>query len=141
MPVRKILCPIDFSPASDAALRWAGGLARQVGAEVDVIHSWQLSAYSEPTSELAKESRRQLTKELDAAVARAGLDNIVVRSQLRLGAPEEEIVQCAADLGSDLIVMGTTGKTGIQHFLIGSVAERVMRAAPVPVVTVRWKQP
>lgn len=137
MPVRKILCPIDFSPASDAALRWAGEHARQLGAELDVVHSWQLSAYAEPTSELAKESRRQLTAELTAAVGRAALENVMVRSHLRLGAPEEEIMKAVTEFGSDLIVMATSGKTGIQHFLLGSVAERVMRASPVPVVTVR----
>jgi universal stress protein A len=139
MPVRKILCPIDFTPASDAALRWAGDLARQIGAELDVVHSWQLSAYAEPTSELAQESRRQLTAEVTAALGRCALEKLVVRTHLRLGAPEEEIVKAAAELHADLIVMATSGKTGIQHFLIGSVAERVMRASPVPVTTVRAK--
>jgi nucleotide-binding universal stress UspA family protein len=140
MTVRKILCPIDFSPASDAALRWGADLARQVKGEVDVIHSWQLSAYAEPTSELAKESKRQLTESVAAAIARCQLEKLVVRTHLRLGPPEEEIIKCVAELGSDLIVMATSGRTGIQHFLIGSVAERVMRSAPVPVVTVRLKQ-
>ena len=139
MPVQKILCPIDFSPASDAALRWAADLARQIGGELEVVHSWQLSAYAQPTSELANESRRQLGVEMDAALARAQLAGVRVHSQLRLGPPEEEIVKAATELGADIIIMATTGKTGIQHFLIGSVAERVMRASPVPVVTVRWR--
>jgi nucleotide-binding universal stress UspA family protein len=139
MPVRKILCPIDFSPASDDALRWAVGLARQVAGEVDVLHSWQLSAYSEPTSELAKESRRQLDEQVAAALTRCSVEAVTVRTHLRLGVPEEEIVKAVAELSSDLVVMATSARTGIQHFLIGSVAERVMRAAPVPVVTVRAK--
>ena len=58
-----------------------------------------------------------------------------------MGVPYVEIVDAARDAGAELIVMGTTGKTGIQHLLLGSVAERVVRTAEVPVLSVRYQPP
>ena len=82
----------------------------------------------------------QLAKELKEFVAALPLGNVAARTHLRLGVPYTEVVAAANELGSDLIVMGTTGKTGLEHFLVGSVAERVVRSAAVPVVTVRLKK-
>jgi universal stress protein A len=139
--IRKILVPVDFSDASRSAASYAIELAQQLApadasVSVDVLHAWQLAGFATPTSELAKDTERQLRAELEAFVDGLGA-KVPVRSHLRLGVPYQEIVQAAKDYESDLVIMGTTGKSGLEHFLVGSVAERVVRAAPVPVLTVR----
>lgn len=137
--IQKILVPIDFSDACERAAAYAIDLATQLqsSASIDFVHAWQLAGYATPSSELAKDTERQLREEVDAFVKKITPAGVVSRSHLRLGVPYQEVVNAAAELGSDLIVMGTTGKTGLEHFLVGSVAERVVRSASVPVVTVR----
>ena len=142
--IHKILVPVDFSEASNNAAQYAISLASQLSggpapASIDFVHAWQLAGYATPSSELAQDTEKQLKKELNEFVQRLGAGKVAVRSHLRLGVPYQEVVAAAADLASDLIVMGTTGKTGLEHFLVGSVAERVVRGASVPVVTVRLK--
>lgn len=137
--VRRLLCPIDFSGASDAALAYASSLAKQLGAELHVLHTWQLSAYASPTSDLAKDTERGIEKDLDAAIARSVTNGIAVHKHLRLGPAADTIVAASRELAIDHIVMGTQGKTGIERMLVGSVAEQVVRNADVPVTTVRTK--
>ncbi len=140
--IQKILVPIDFSEACERAALYAVDLATQLhtSASIDFVHAWQLAGYATPSSELAKDTDRQLRNELEAFVKKITPAGVVARSHLRLGVPYQEVVTAATELGSDLIVMGTTGKTGLEHFLVGSVAERVVRGAPVPVITVRFKK-
>lgn len=142
--IQKILVPVDFSPACAHAAAYAIDLARQLGggapAEIEFVHAWQLAGYATPSSELAKDSERQLRDQLEAFVGKLDVTGVTARTHVRLGVPYNEIVEAASQLRSDLIVMGTTGKTGLEHFLVGSVAERVIRAAEVPVVTVRLKK-
>jgi nucleotide-binding universal stress UspA family protein len=136
--VRRLLCPIDFSDASDAALAYAGQLAQQLGAELHVLHTWQLSAYASPTSDLAKDTERSLSKDMDTTIARV-CPSANAHKHIRLGPPADTIVAAARELKIDHIVMGTHGKTGIERLLVGSVAEQVVRSADVPVTTVRSK--
>lgn len=141
--IRKILVPVDFSDASRNAAKYALDLGAQLSTEsmpvsIDFVHAWQLAGFATPSSELAKDTERQLRTELDELVASFAA-KVPVRAHLRLGIPYQEVVQAAEDYKSDLIVMGTTGKSGLEHFLVGSVAERVVRGAPVPVITVRFK--
>lgn len=137
--VERLLCPVDFSDPSDAALTYAAKLAKQLGAELHVLHTWQLSAYASPASELAKDTERSLEKDLDAAVGRAVTNGVVPHKHVRLGPAADTIVAAVKEFGIDHIVMGTTGKTGIERLLVGSVAEQVVRSADVPVTTVRTK--
>lgn len=143
MPViRKILVPVDFSDASKNAAKYAAELGAQLSSpqapiSIDFLHVWQLAGFATPSSELAKDTERQLRDELEQFVV-ALEAKVPVRSHLRLGIPYQEVIQAATDYQSDLVIMGTTGKSGLEHFLVGSVAERVVRAAPVPVVTVRF---
>jgi nucleotide-binding universal stress UspA family protein len=138
LAIRRILVPTDFSDAAGHALRYAIELASKLGSEIDLLHVWQLSAYASPISELAKSVEEDLTRELEGVVARYGAHGVVLRHHLRLGVPYVGIVEAANDLECDLIVMGTTGRTGLQHFLLGSVAERVVRTASCPVLTIRY---
>ncbi len=137
--VRRLLCPIDFSGPSDAALTYASQLANQLGAELHVLHTWQLSAYASPASDLAKDTERSLVKDMESAIARMCPPGTKVQKHLRLGPAAETIVATARELSIDHIVMGTNGKTGIERLLVGSVAEEVVRSADVPVTTVRSK--
>jgi nucleotide-binding universal stress UspA family protein len=137
MTVRRILCPIDFTEAADAALRTAFELAQQLGAELDVLHTWQLSAYASPTGELAKDTERQLQADVAEALLRTETNDPRVHTHVRLGPAAETIVAVAEELGAGMIVMGTSGKRGFERFLVGSVAEEVVRRSAVPVTTVR----
>lgn len=143
--IKKILVPVDFSEASDQAARYAVELAQQLASaeatiSIDLVHAWQLAGYATPSSELAKETDRALHDQLDAYAKATVPAGIAARTHLRLGVPYDEIVSVASESEADLIVMGTTGKTGLEHFLVGSVAERVIRSATMPVVTVRQKK-
>jgi nucleotide-binding universal stress UspA family protein len=139
--IHRILCPIDFSPASANALKVALDYARAFKAEVHAIHVYQLSAYASPSSDLARDLEHQVRAELDKFVAGFESHGVPIKTGLRMGVPYVEIVDAARDASAELIVMGTTGKTGIQHLLLGSVAERVVRTAEVPVLSVRHRAP
>lgn len=136
-PIRKLLVPHDFSDAADAALGYALDLASKLGAEIVVVHAWQLSAYASPSSDLAKGMEKDLARDLEQVVAKHASAGVPITRELRLGIPYVEICAAAKSTGADMIVMGTTGKTGLEHFLLGSVAERIVRTSTVPVLTVR----
>lgn len=138
--VHRLLCPIDFSDSSDAALAYASELAQQLGAELHVLHTWQLSAYADPSSELAKDTERGIEKDVDAAIARSVPKTAAVHRHIRLGPAPATIVQAIDDLQIDHVVMGTNGKTGLERLIVGSVAEEVVRRADVPVTTVRARR-
>lgn len=135
--IRKLLVPHDFSDAADGALRYAIDLAAKLGAEVLVVHAWQLSAYASPSSDLAKGLEKDLARDLEKVVTKHATAGVPITQELRLGIPYVEICAAATAVGADMIVMGTTGKTGIEHFLLGSVAERIVRTSSVPVLTIR----
>src|SRR5262245_29686943 len=135
--IRRILHPTDFSPAAIAALRVACVMAERYDAELTLLHVWD--------PEFATGDERQPyvpANSLEEALA--WLDSIAipapaVRSyrHLVVGNPVNEIVMEAKEGASDLIVMGTHGRTGLNRLLMGSVAEGVLRKAPCPVMTVR----
>jgi nucleotide-binding universal stress UspA family protein len=137
-PIHRIVCPIDFSPASANALRVALDYARAFKAEIHAVHAYQLSAYASPNSDLARDLEEQIRKEVETFLATIETHGVPVKMALRLGVPYVEIVEAARELNAELVVMGTTGKTGLQHLLLGSVAERVVRTADVPVLSVRY---
>ncbi len=146
MRIKRILTPIDFSPDSLHALRYACGLAAELGAQLLVLHVVD-QTYLAATREL-RVANPALAKLLDeqwesahtqmARVA-AGLMHRVphCRTLVQRGSPPHMIVTTAQRSGADLIIMGTHGRTGLAHLLIGSVAERVVRSARCPVLTVR----
>jgi nucleotide-binding universal stress UspA family protein len=144
----KILAPTDFSEDSQLALTYAVTLAQKFSSEIVVVHVDQPLApvmVSElnpgldvsTMNRIAEEGRMLALKELDAATARLRESGLKVRGLMRVGAPFLEIINAAQSEAADLIVMGTHGRTGLAHVLIGSVAERVVNKAPCPVLTVR----
>ncbi len=142
--MRKILCPIDFSAGSKAALSWAEDWAQQFGAALYLLHAYENpvyvlppAGYVGPTVDALSGVRKHLEAELDRWKAEAERSGIKVRADLIEGTPYRTVIDVARDYTPDLIVMGTHGRTGLAHALIGSVAERVVRLAPCPVLTVR----
>lgn len=143
-PFEKILVPTDFSAHSIEAIRTAADIAARYDATITLVHAFTPVAYPLPEgfvlltaaqmAELQTDFDRLLAcakREAEAAGARR------VSTVQLMGSPEVEIAQYARDHAVDLIVMGTHGRTGIPHALLGSVAERVLRRASCPVLCVR----
>lgn len=148
MQLRTIVVPIDFSPAAGDAKEWAIDLARRYGASLIVAHvvepvAWPVSPEGlmlAPADVLAT-TRRELDTSLADACAAIQKSGIPAQAALLDGTPAAEIAALARRSDADLIVMGTHGRRGVSHALLGSVAEKVLRTAPCPVLTVRMRKP
>jgi type II secretory ATPase GspE/PulE/Tfp pilus assembly ATPase PilB-like protein/nucleotide-binding universal stress UspA family protein len=134
---QRILVPCDFSRYSDAAIKRASDLAMAAEAEIHLLHVVAdpplLGGRAEPEADRLRHAREQLDKQLDPHVV---VQLCVQRAAVR-GTPHREICRYAQQHDIDLIVMGTHGRTGFAHVAIGSVAERVVAAAPCPVLVIR----
>jgi nucleotide-binding universal stress UspA family protein len=141
--IRRIVCPTDFSPTAGHALAYAAELARSFGAELLLLYVLpelnypirglgMASAFPHLRDELHTRAKEQL-----AEVQKSLPPGVRTSIELRDGAPHDMILACAKERGADMIVMGTNGHTGIKHALLGSSAERVVRLAECPVLTVR----
>jgi universal stress protein A len=144
--IKKILAPTDFSTASKKALEYALRFAREFGSEITFLHILEsvvpltFEGITMPAPPAETESS-EVEKSLKAVVASVrGRGIASVRATFRRGIASHEIVEVAKELDVDLIVMATHGYTGWKHFAIGSTAERVVRAAPCPVLVVREKE-
>jgi universal stress protein A len=134
--VTRILVATDFSLDSARAIAWGEELARHFAAEIVVLHVEEALSMV-PGSDLFEVRRRGSEAELARMVAQLRGHGITARGLLRSGAAFDEIVEAARKEHTQVIVMGTHGRTGLSHLLMGSVAERVVRHAPCPVLTVR----
>ena len=146
LSIKKILVPVDFSSLSKKAFKYALRLAQQFKTEIALIHVLEPAVPStfdglpiappcpEEGSPVAEKNLRTLV----SSARTAGVPK--ARSLFRRGLASHEIVEAAKDLDVDLIVIATHGYTGWKHFCIGSTAERVVRAAPCPVLVVREKE-
>jgi nucleotide-binding universal stress UspA family protein len=141
---KKICCPVDFSDASRAALEVAADLARRTGASLTLLHAYPIPGYTLPDGsvvasptmmqELAGAADRHLASwRADAEAMGAP----AVTAEKVIGEPAREIVGWAQANAADLLVLGTHGRSGLEHALLGSVTERVMRKASCAVLTVR----
>lgn len=142
--VKRILVPLDFSKSSSKALHYAISLARQFGAEIDLVHVMTVPVYFEGpaiavTADYEKSRNAAAGKQMEEWRAEVPHE-ITVRTELRTGSPYHEIILAADETNTDLIIMGTHGRSGVSHMLIGSTAERVVRQAPCPVLTVRERE-
>jgi universal stress protein A len=142
---QKILVPFDFSSASDKAFRYALHFGQHFGAQLHVIHvlepilSPQFAGLPETIS-FSEQELGAVEKNFHAWAESAGAAGVGAKLVLRAGFPAHEIVEAAKDLAVDLVIIATQGLTGWKHFCIGSTAERVVRAAPCPVLVVREKE-
>lgn len=135
--LKNVLVAVDFDDASNVALTYARSLARNFGARLHVLHVME-NLFLRP---MANDPRA-----IEAGITRRLLDTLTDEDRTALhavpvirksDAPAEEIVKYAQAENVDLIVMGTHGRPGVAHLLMGSVAEKVVRTAPCPVLTLR----
>jgi len=140
-----ILCAVDFSGDSAAALGWACRQAALTDARLVLLHVVHDPASSpgfyrrvgsewlEPMVAVAEDMMAEFL-----AAFRAGAEHLpALETRLVRGLPPGRIVEVARELGADLVVVGSRGRTGLPHILLGSVAERVVQTAPVPVTVVK----
>jgi nucleotide-binding universal stress UspA family protein len=145
--VTRVLVPIDFSPSSRAALEYGTFLATRLGAEVTVLHVWEPPGYVGPDAlallPLAAgqagwdQTRAEVLREVELFLGPASARPRELSVRVEAGEPSDAILVAAKEVGADLIVMGTHGRTGLSRLLIGSVAEAVLRRATCPVLTIR----
>lgn len=134
-----VLIAVDFDDASRRAIELGKELAKALGADVTLVHVYHMPIYTYPGLEptilpgFYTEVNTAAKRALEKLAAEVG----VGRSILREGDPATEIIAAAEDVGAAMIVVGTHGRRGITHALLGSVAEKVVRSSNVPVVTVR----
>jgi nucleotide-binding universal stress UspA family protein len=145
MPFRHILVAHDFHETAESALGLAIELAEKLTSRVTIVHAYEIPVYSFPegvtlTAEAVGRIHELTTKALEGVVARAQRPGLTVEGMLRQGAAWSEVVAAATKTKADLIVIGTHGRRGLAHALLGSVAEKVVRTAPCPVLTVREPQ-
>jgi nucleotide-binding universal stress UspA family protein len=140
MTIAKILVPTDFSEHAEHALDLAVGIGKAMGAAIHVIHVAPLAPYLGPPfapgRSFAAELHAQARKDFDQYMTGLKKRGIEATGSLAEGIAYVEVNRAATDLGAQLIVMGTHGRTGIERALLGSVAERVVRTSPVPVLVV-----
>lgn len=141
--MKTILVPTDFSPHSEKAVALALKLAKLAGGSIHLLHCYQLhpggvspygitapAEFDEKIRAAAAESLAAVEKQLEG-------EGVQVTAHVTPSYPSEAVSELAEEIGADLIVMGTRGATGLQHILLGSVAERTLRTAPCPVLTVK----
>jgi len=141
----KILCPVDFSEFTDEILAYAVDIAKRFDSELHLIHVIPNLNYFTPyESFLTPENLVAIERNIEGEVGR-DFDKITKKLDLpfkrivKTGVTFVEIIDYIKDQGIGLVVMGTHGRSGIEHILIGSVAEKVVRKSPCPVLTVRPK--
>ena len=144
--ITKILVPVDFSPHAERAFGYAAALARRLGAELTLVHvvedpfatgAWGPETYIPNAGELLQELIAGAERQLTPWKERPAAQGLTVTTAVITGRPAQSIIEHAGSAGCDLIVMGTHGRAGLAHAVMGSVAERVLRKAPCPVLTVR----
>jgi len=144
--IKKILCAVDFSDTSVHAARLAADLAATCSAGLELLFVAEPSAYELPegvsvpefsSRRVEQDFRRHVEQRLADLAASLSHGGTQADISLRSGLPYREIVKRAEEIGADLIVLGSHGRSGFVHRLLGSVAEKVIRIAPCPVLTVR----
>lgn len=148
MKIKRVLVPIDFSKDSLKALDYAADFAKPLGAELVTLFVIEPIYYAVPdlagtaagaVGGMIEEQRASAKQQLTRLQARYAKRKITLRTLLQTGTPYQAIVDTAKSLKAGLIVMSTHGRTGMKHLLLGSTAERVVRTATCPVLTMRVK--
>jgi nucleotide-binding universal stress UspA family protein len=143
--IRNILVPTDFSEPSNRAADAAVEFVLLTGGEIDLLYVEGIATYgisadlsgSAVAVQFLEEHEEAMRERLDVELERIRKRGVVCHSLFVKGAPADRIIETAAKRHSDLIIMGTHGRAGLSHLFIGSVAERVIRSAPCPVLTFR----
>jgi nucleotide-binding universal stress UspA family protein len=135
-----VVCPVDFFPASEAALSYAISLARNYDAGLHILHVIppvsSVFGSEKHTAELVKKTHEDSQIRLAAMAQSVKGSGVEASFEVRFGEIDQEIVNGIDEQGADLIVAGTHGRRGVQHWLMGSVCERLLRRVSVPILTV-----
>jgi nucleotide-binding universal stress UspA family protein len=148
LTLKTVLVPTDFSDASESALRYGKAMAEKFGASLHVVHvmedllahAWAAEVYVSSMPQLRDEIEKESRQRLGALLTDGERKAFRAETALLAGNPFLEIIRYAKAHDVDLIVMGTHGRGPIAHMLLGSVAEKVVRKSPCPVLTVRDSQ-
>ncbi len=142
--IKKILVPIDFSDYSKKALQYSVRFAKNFNAGISLIYVIEPAVYPADFSmgqiavpaadmDLHERAKEELQKLAESDIS----NDVEVEIILKTGKPFVEIIEAATDIDADLIIIATHGHTGVEHLLFGSTAEKVVRKAPCPVLTLR----
>ena len=140
---KHILVPVDLSAASDAVMQSAIEMGQALQAALHIIHVHKIHAGNlveggmEDAGALTTQEIAKLKKTLDEFISKYAKEGITMTTAVYSGDPYVEILQAADTTSADMIIMGTHGRTGVAHLVIGSVAENVLRHARVPVMAIR----
>jgi nucleotide-binding universal stress UspA family protein len=144
---KRILIPVDFSPRSRTALRYAIGLARESGSEIELLHvvpapsqlALRVDAYvGRPLPHAPARVIDEAHSRLETLISSVDHQGVRISGRVEQGDPAATIVQVATDGAHDLIIVGTHGRSGLlSELLTGSVAKKLLSCAPCPVVTLR----
>jgi universal stress protein A len=146
MKLQRILVPVDYSTCSVAALRFAVGLAAVFGAKLDIVHVWDRPSYvtdivmtaTDPVSSksMLRMIQENAERDLSEFLKSAEVPGEPVSGRLVSGDPAAALLRELKQGDFDLVIVGTHGRTGLSHALLGSVAEKLVRLSHVPVLTV-----
>jgi nucleotide-binding universal stress UspA family protein len=146
--ITKILCPVDFLPASAAAVHYAIDLAAKYKARIHLLHVITPIAggtyeYVVDTTEIMKSMQASTMQEMNDLVAKLKQRGVVADSEVRIGDVDDEIQQAIAVIKPDLVVMGTHGRTGAQRWYMGSTTKNLLCQSLVPlvIITPRRREP
>jgi nucleotide-binding universal stress UspA family protein len=143
--IARIVVPVDFSTHADRAIEYAMEMGKHFGACVELFHvvedpfgsgGWGSEVYMSDLDGLRERAVAEAKTHLEERRKAIPAGHTPLVATVRMGHVAQTIIEYAKDVHADLIVMGTHGRTGLAHFIIGSVAERVVRLAPCPVLTV-----
>jgi nucleotide-binding universal stress UspA family protein len=141
-PIDRVLAPVDLSEQSPLVADHAAALAEAYGASLDLLHVVEEAAFPsaygmDPLTPSQPDIQKRAREALETLVTEVDDFPVPVNTHVLAGYAARDIVDFAAEQATDLIVMATHGRTGLQRFLIGSVTEKVVRSAPCPVFTVK----
>jgi nucleotide-binding universal stress UspA family protein len=145
IPINKILCPVDFFPASDKAMNYAAGLGALYGAKIRLLHAVPpvaLAAYEYPldVEAIAKTMKDAASRKIERLASRLKACGLAVDTEVRVGSIHDVIRRAISRFKPDLIAMGTHGRAGVERWFLGSVTEWWMRHSPVPVLAISAKE-
>lgn len=146
--IRRIVVPMDFSECSNRGLKYATALAERFDAEVMLVHAIEAPLNLPPQTLVNVDPggtsipimdyvRQAAERRMEAVLHELANAKVRASSVIELGDVRDVVLAQAARAGADMIVMGTNGRTGLRHLLIGSIAEDVVRRASIPVLTIR----
>jgi nucleotide-binding universal stress UspA family protein len=145
--MRKILVAVDYSEGARLALEQAVELSKKVGAEITVVHVWERPAYAEGVEvrHEGESGRRSLIelivdnadREMQSFIEQARVPaSVKIERRLESGDPASVVARLVEQEGFDLVVLGTHGRSALAHLVLGSMAQRILRSCPVPVLVV-----